>query len=96
VIVGVNKFQDSSNIEPKLNVVDPAIEERQVKRLKEFKNSRDRIKVEEVLNKLVVVAEGDENVMPHIVNAIKSRVTLGEINGSFKQVFGTYQPRISF
>ncbi len=96
VIVGVNKFQDSSNIEPKLNVVDPAIEERQVKRLKEFKNSRDRIKVEEVLNKLVVVAEGDENVMPHIVNAIKSRVMLGEINGSFKQVFGTYQPNISF
>jgi methylmalonyl-CoA mutase N-terminal domain/subunit len=96
VIVGVNKFQDSSNIEPKLNVVDPAIEERQVKRLKEFKNSRDRIKVEEVLNRLVVVAEGEENVMPHIVNAIKSRVTLGEINGSFKQVFGAYQPRISF
>ncbi len=96
VIVGVNKYQDSSNIEPKLNVVDPEIEERQVKRLKEFKNSRDRLKVEEVLNKLVVVAEGQDNVMPHIVSAIKSRVTLGEINNSFKQVFGSYQPRISF
>jgi methylmalonyl-CoA mutase N-terminal domain/subunit len=96
VIVGVNKYQDSSNIEPKLNVVDPEIEERQVKRLKEFKNSRDRLKVEEVLNKLVVVAEGQDNVMPHIVGAIKSRVTLGEINNSFKQVFGSYQPRISF
>ncbi|HEY7570901.1 MAG TPA: methylmalonyl-CoA mutase family protein [Nitrososphaeraceae archaeon] len=96
VIVGVNKYQDSSNIEPKLNVVDPAIEERQVKRLREFKSSRDRLKVEEVMNKLVAVAEGEENVMPHIVSAIKNRVTLGEINSSFKQVFGSYQPRISF
>ena len=96
VIVGVNKFQDSSNAEPKLNVVDPTIEDRQVKRLKEFKNSRDRSKVDAVLNKLIVVAEGQDNVMPHIVNAIKSHITLGEINNSFKQVFGSYQPRISF
>ena len=96
VIVGVNKFQDSSNAEPKLNVVDPTIEDRQVKRLKEFKNSRDRSKVDAVLNELIVVAEGQENVMPHIVNAIKSHITLGEINNSFKQVFGSYQPRISF
>ena len=96
VIVGVNKFQDSSNVEPILNVVDPMIEDRQVKRLKDFKNSRDKSKVDAVLNKLVVVAEGQDNVMPHIVNAIKSHITLGEINYSFKQVFGTYQPRISF
>ena len=51
VIVGVNKFQDSSNAEPKLNVVDPAIEDRQVKRLKDFKNTRDRSKVDAVLNR---------------------------------------------
>ena len=94
--MGVNKFQDSSNVEPILNVVDPMIEDRQVKRLKDFKNSRDKSKVDAVLNKLVVVAEGQDNVMPHIVNAIKSHITLGEINYSFKQVFGTYQPRISF
>ncbi len=65
IIVGVNKFQDSSNVEPKLNVVDSTIEDRQVTRLKEFKNSRDRLKVDAVLNKLTTVAEGQDNVMPH-------------------------------
>jgi methylmalonyl-CoA mutase N-terminal domain/subunit len=96
VIVGVNKFQDSVNAEPKLNVVDSSIEYRQVERLKDFKNSRDKSKVDAVLNNLVTIAEGQDNVMPHIINAIKNRVTLGEINNSFKQVFGSYQPRISF
>ena len=96
IIVGVNKFQDSSSVEPNLNLVDSTIEGRQVTRLKEFKNSRDRSKVDAALNKLTTVAEGQDNVMPHIVNAIKYHVTLGEINNSFKQVFGSYQPRISF
>src|ERR687898_549646 len=52
VIVGVNKFQDQNDVEPKLNTIDAEIETRQVKKLKEFKNSRDQVKVNSELSKL--------------------------------------------
>ncbi|MFL6453078.1 MAG: hypothetical protein ACJ71L_03630 [Nitrososphaeraceae archaeon] len=38
----------------------------------------------------------DENLMPHIIYAVKSNVTLGEISNTFVQVFGRSEPKISF
>jgi methylmalonyl-CoA mutase N-terminal domain/subunit len=97
IIVGVNKFQDAIGIEPKLNVIDKEIERRQISRLKDFRNSRDNIKVENALNILQESADKqDENLMPHIINAVKSNATLGEISNSFKNVFGVYEPKVSF
>lgn len=97
VIVGVNKYKDQHDIEPKLNVIDQSIEERQIARLKEFKNSRDNIKVEHAVSLLISNAEKeDSNLMPHIINAVKNKVTLGEISNAFQSVFGRYQPKISF
>jgi methylmalonyl-CoA mutase N-terminal domain/subunit len=97
IIVGVNKFQDRNDVEPKLNTMDAEIERRQVARLKEFKSSRDKTNVEQALNALQDAAEKpDENLMPHIIYAVKSNVTLGEISNTFVQVFGRYEPKISF
>lgn len=97
IIVGVNKYKDQHDIEPKLNVIDQSIEERQITRLKEFKNSRDNIKVEHAVSLLISNAEKeDSNLMPHIINAVKNRVTLGEISDAFQTVFGRYQPKVSF
>lgn len=97
IIVGVNKFQDPDDNEPKLNAMDIEIEGRQVSRLKDFKNSRDKIKVEQALNALQKAAEKpDENLMPHIIHAVKGNVTLGEISSTFVEIFGRYEPRISF
>jgi methylmalonyl-CoA mutase N-terminal domain/subunit len=97
VIVGVNKFQDQHDIEPELNTIDPEIEIRQVKKLKEFKKSRDQIKVNSELSKLQKFAESDdENLMPHIISAVKGHVTLGEISDVFVDIFGRYEPKFSF
>ncbi|MFL6323885.1 MAG: methylmalonyl-CoA mutase [Nitrososphaeraceae archaeon] len=97
IIVGVNKFQDRNDVEPKLNTMDAEIERRQAARLKEFKGSRDKTNVEQALNALQDAAEKpDENLMPHIIYAVKSNVTLGEISNTFVQVFGRYEPKISF
>ena len=97
IIVGVNKFQDPGGDEPKLNAMDIEIEGRQIARLKDFKNSRDRIKVEQALNTLQKATENpDENLIPHIIHAVKSYVTLGEISITLVGVFGRYEPRISF
>ena len=96
VIVGVNKFIDESAAEPKIHVLDPEIERRQVQRLQELKMTRDKGKVEQVLSKLEKAASSDENLMPFIIDAVKNYATLGEISNTFRDVFGIYQPKISF
>src|SRR5215213_6904390 len=97
IIVGVNKFQDSHDIEPSLNVIDSKSESRQIMRLKEFKKNRDTIKVDHAIELLIKNAEQEkQNLMPHIINAVKNKVTLGEISNAFQSVFGKYEPKISF
>jgi len=96
-IVGVNKFRDPKDLEPKLAIVDPQLEIKQIGRLKEFKRSRDNIKVQHQISKLTSAAENPEtNLMPFIISAVKEKVTLGEISSSFKEIFGAYVPKISF
>ena len=97
IIVGVNKFQDQHSVEPTLNPVDTEIERRQVARLKDLKSSRDKIKVEHAISALKKAAENqDDNLMPYIISAVKSHVTLGEISNTFGQIFGRYEPKVSF
>ena len=97
IIVGVNKYQDRHDIEPSLNVMDSQIENKQIMRLKEFKKNRDKIKVDHAIELLIKNAEKDnQNLMPHIINAVKNKVTLGEISNAFQSVFGKYEPKISF
>ena len=97
VIVGVNKFRDAHDIEPELNRIDTEIEKRQVKKLKDFKAMRDRTKVDGVIEQLQRAAEHqEENLMPHIISAVKNHVTLGEISSTFESIFGRYEPKFSF
>jgi methylmalonyl-CoA mutase N-terminal domain/subunit len=96
VIVGVNKYQDAHDVEPKLNRIDQEIEKRQIARLKEMRSTRDRAKVDHALSQLQRASEKDDNLMPHIINAVKNYGTLGEISGTLRTVFGRYEPRISF
>jgi methylmalonyl-CoA mutase N-terminal domain/subunit len=96
-IVGVNKFTDQHNVEPKLATVDPQLEIKQIERLKEFKKSRDNIKVQHDISSLLAASEKqDTNLMPYLISCVKNKVTLGEINTTFKEIFGTYVPKISF
>ena len=93
----MNKFQDQNDVEPKLNTIDPEIETRQANNLKDFKKSRDLTRVNSELSKLQKYAEKEqENLMPHIISAVKARVTLGEISDVFVDIFGKYEPKFSF
>lgn len=97
VIVGVNKYQDAHDVEPKLNRIDPELEAKQLARLREFKNGRDSSKASAALSELQKAAERpDENLMPLIINSVKSHATLGEISSTLRTVFGRYEPRVSF
>ncbi len=88
-VVGVNKYVTDH---PPITIwkMDPEIERRQLKRLREVKEMRNGQKVRDHLNQLREAAEGDENLMPYIVNAVREYATLQEICDVFRGVFGTY------
>jgi methylmalonyl-CoA mutase N-terminal domain/subunit len=92
IIVGVNQFVTEDEPPAELLRVDPAIEERQRKRLAELRASREGASVQAALGRIEAAARSDENLMPPIIAAVRARATLGEIADAMRRVFGEYQP----
>lgn len=91
LIVGVNCFKTEEKIPMKILKVPPEIEKRQVERVKKLRRERRPRKVEDALENLGGVAEGEENTMPAILGAVKAYATLGEICDVLRGVFGEYK-----
>jgi len=90
--IGVNKYvmeEEKADIE--LHPFNPEVAEEQKKKLKEIKALRNNNEVKETLFRLKKAAQTSENVMPFILNAVKSYATLGEITKVFKEVFGEFK-----
>ncbi len=94
VVVGVNKFQVEEGAPKGLLKVDPRVGAMQRAKLEDLRKSRDNAKVNGALDKLRKSAEGDENLMPFIVEAVREYATLGEVCGVLREVFGEYKQSI--
>lgn len=92
IVVGVNKFVEDELEVPDILRVEEESELRQVGRLKEFKESRDNELVQESLTKLRNAAEGSDNLLPQIKEALRNRCSIGEVCGAMRDVFGAYKP----
>ena len=90
-VVGVNEFITEAKVPTKLLKVDPEAEEKQVERLRRVRAERDGKKVKEALKKLRRAAEGRENLMPFMLEAVKAYATTGEISDTLREVFGEYK-----
>jgi methylmalonyl-CoA mutase N-terminal domain/subunit len=90
IIVGVNDFVTK---EKPLDIlqIDETVAERQGERLRKLRAERASDEVARRLNALRKAAQGSENLMPYIFDAVKSYATLGEICDSMREVFGTYE-----
>lgn len=94
IVVGINKYQNNnSNKEIELQQIDPALEAAQKKRLENLKNNRDQKEIQKALKAVKSAAAAEGNLMPAIIEAVRVRATLGEINKQLKEVFGEYQNR---
>jgi len=94
IVVGMNKFQvDEKPIEGLLKV-DPRVEQLQRDKIAKTKESRDENLVKEKLEALKKAAEGKDNTMPFILEAVKEYATLGEICDVLREVFGEYQQSV--
>ena len=92
VIVGVNRFEVDEEPEMDLEEVDPEQEQNQRERLEAVKADRDGDAVDDALASLREAARGSENVMPHIVDAVKAYATVQEISDVLRDEFGEYKP----
>ena len=94
IIVGVNNFQTNEKVGIERLKVDSAIEAQQVYQLAELRASRDDHKTIELKVHLESSARSDDNLMPLFITCVENNLTLGEICGVLRGVWGEYQPPV--
>jgi len=91
IIVGVNAFQSLDEEPIEILQIDQAAHERQVNKLAALRGRRDGAEVARSLDRLRRAAQGTDNTMPYILDAVRAYATLGEICNALRDVFGSYQ-----
>ncbi|MCH2444443.1 MAG: methylmalonyl-CoA mutase family protein [Candidatus Poseidoniia archaeon] len=96
VVVGVNEYTSDESVEIPILEMDPEGFDRQCARLKKLRASRDKGKFEASIRAIEKAAEGDDNLMPHFIEAAKAKATLGEMCDVLRGVFGEYREGSDF
>ncbi len=91
VVVGVNEFESDEPIKVPLLKMDPRGYERHIARLEQVRAERDNGAVGQALDRLRIAAQGTENTMPYILDAVRAYATLQEMMDVFREVFGVYR-----
>lgn len=92
ITVGVNQYSNSEPVDIRLLRVDAEGEDLHIRELNRIRRTRDNHEVFIKLRDLETAARNSTNLMPPLIEAVKSYATLGEMMGVFRQVFGEYQP----
>src|ERR1700730_2838981 len=94
IVVGVNRFHiDQENAVP-IQRIDPALEPRQVERLRALRARRNEQPWKDALAQVGEAARSGANVMPRIVAAVEANATVGEISDAMRKVFGEYKEAV--
>jgi methylmalonyl-CoA mutase N-terminal domain/subunit len=91
VIVGVNQHVSDAAVPIDILTIDPQVERDQIARLKALRRTRDNAALNQKLKALEHAAQGDENLMPQILDAVRAYGTIGEISDVLRSVWGTYE-----
>ncbi len=92
IIVGLNRYVSEGDPDMELHAVDESIRDRQTERLSELKESRDNGEVEKALAALGQAAEGRDNLLYPMKEALANLATLGEVSNVLRKTFGQYRP----
>ncbi|WP_349407702.1 methylmalonyl-CoA mutase family protein [Pseudalkalibacillus sp. SCS-8] len=90
VVVGMNAFQLDDEPKPELHRLDPELAKNQKEKLKKVRDNRDQQRASAQLESLRQAAQGTDNLMPHIVECVRSYCTIGEICGVLREEFGEF------
>ena len=90
VIVGVNRFTETSQPDVEILRVSADLEAEQIARLQRLRASRDDAPVRRALDEVRRGASGDDNLLPLLRTALAARATVGEVCNALRDVFGIY------
>ncbi len=94
IVVGQNDFISETAPTPVLKI-DPALERAQVERVRAWRAARDPAAVTRALAAVDTAARGSENLLPHLIQAVKSGVTIGEISDALRAIWGEHQESVT-
>ncbi len=96
IVVGMNSFVAEQEAPIPILRVDPALEEEQKKKVAAVRAERDAKKAATALASVEAAARNpNENLMPHILNAVEAYCTVGEISDALRKVFGEYREAVT-
>jgi methylmalonyl-CoA mutase N-terminal domain/subunit len=93
IVVGLNQFQIEEGPLMDILRIKPEVEQYQKEKLTRVKKERDNSRVKETLTVLKKAAQGRDNLVPPVLEAVKVYATLGEISDTLREVFGEYRER---
>ena len=91
IIVGVNKYKDDEEGKSEVTKINEELIKEKIGKLLILKEKRGN--VEEFIDKISQYATTDSNLLPHIIEAVNAKVSLGEICNSLRKVWGEYRPK---
>jgi methylmalonyl-CoA mutase, N-terminal domain len=94
IIVGVNAYTDGESHKLERLAMDEGLAQRQSERLAMLRDERDAQTASERLAYLESAARGEDNLVPVFIACVENNVTLGEICGVLRKVWGEYQPPV--
>jgi methylmalonyl-CoA mutase N-terminal domain/subunit len=92
IIVGVNQFTSGGEMPTDILRVNPELEGKAKARLQKLRAERDAAAARQALDRVEAAARDGSNLMPPIIEAVRSWCTLGEISDAMRRVFGDYKP----
>jgi methylmalonyl-CoA mutase N-terminal domain/subunit len=94
IVVGVNRFEIEEEKPIPIQKIDPALEPKQIERLRALRARRDARPWKDALNQVEEAARSGANVMPRILAAVEADATVGEIADAMRRVFGEYREAV--
>jgi methylmalonyl-CoA mutase, N-terminal domain len=96
VVVGVNRYRTDDEIAPELQRIDEAIRQGQIDRIEQVKRDRDQGAVDAALEEVRKAAQGDDNLLVPMREALRRRATLQEVCDVLRDEYGAYLPTDRF
>jgi methylmalonyl-CoA mutase, N-terminal domain len=96
IVVGVNAYTEGDDGQTPILQIDPALEQKQVERVRAAKANRDTAAVERALADLKAAADHNLNLIPLLLDAARANVSEGELVHALQQVWGDYRERPMF
>jgi methylmalonyl-CoA mutase, N-terminal domain len=94
VVVGVNRFQIDEEKPISIQRIDPALEPKQVERLRALRAKRDAETWQAAIRAVEDTARSGDNLMPRILAAVEAKATVGEISDAMRKVYGEYKEAV--